>query len=194
MSKFSKLDQQDVVVEAALAEMNPVEEGWGIALGALGASLLGANIGTVVGAIISFGILALPGAIFGAFKGYKFLKMKANQQLKSILHKEKMEKYIIEKCDEIFKKAQKENKNLTTDIEASMKKSEKIKELMDENRSPISKFFTYLADCSDTIGKYTIMATGDTDSFEFLWVLFYDTKDCKVVKHSIPVPSAADLK
>ena len=36
MSKFSKLEGQDVVIESTLAEIVPVEEGWGTVVAGIG--------------------------------------------------------------------------------------------------------------------------------------------------------------
>ena len=190
MSKFYNLEGQSVVVEAALDDLRPVEEGWGYAVAKVLGTLAAADVAAFIGAIFSFGILAIPGAIIGGLKGWKFINLKASEQLVSLLNKDDIKKYIIEECDKKFKELKKKNKNLTLDVDAAMKNSEKLKEVSQDNRGPVDKFFTNFGKCTTKIGNYTIMATGDSDSFDGLHVVFFDTEADKLIRESIPVPTA----
>ena len=190
MSKFYNLEGQSVVVEAALDDLRPVEEGWGYAVAKVLGTLAAADVAAFIGAIFSFGILAIPGAIIGGLKGWKFINLKASEQLVSLLNKDDIKKYIIEECDKKFKELKKKNKNLTLDVDDAMKNSEKLKEVAQDNRGPVDKFFTNFGKCTTKIGNYTIMATGDSDSFDGLHVVFFDTEADKLIRESIPVPTA----
>lgn len=215
MSKFSKLEGQDIVVESTLQDLRPVEEGWklGVAriLGALGiANVVTLPVGKALGltdvetvantlgkeggaASLMKRLAAVDAAGFlAAFAGAKYIKLEASKELKKLFDNDKMKAYLKKECDAIFKELRKENSRITADISA-YKNSKVFKKLANEDRSFIAKHLTQIAQCSIEVGGYTIVGTGDTDSFDQLFVVFFNPDDNKMIKKSIPVPSKEDL-
>jgi len=195
MSKFSKLDGQDIVVESVLQEITPVEEGWKAAVGRIFGSW--ASFAVPAGLLMMLTGSFIPGVIAGVFAGLagtKAIAIAGSKELKALLKKPELQKYIKEKADIAFKELKKEHKQLTTDIDAALRKIENKKDMNADDRGPVSKFLTKFAKCTVKIANYTIMATGDGESFDGLFVIFYDEEAGKIIKHAIPVPKEEDLK
>lgn len=204
MSKFSKLEGQDVVVESALAEVSPVEEGWAFALKAMAARLGGYIVGTMASSEFIRRKLYLDederGYIARAFGNLsmiasdRLLKIAASKSLASVLMSEPMKKYIKEQCDAIYKETKKEVKNLSLKVKEALHLKADDKEMKKDERSIIKKYITDYISCQMTIEGYTIMATGDDKNVDSLYVVFYDPDYDKIIKKAIPAPNKEDLQ
>ena len=172
----------------AKESMEIAEEGWGTAIlkavGVYGSGVACIALGTILGA-------GVPGLIAGMFAGFKAMKaidMAANKDLKKLLERADIKSFIEKEADKTFKEAKKENKNLVLEVEEALKNVQHMDEAEEDARSWITKYFTKLARCFLTVGKYTVIATGDLDSVDTLYLLMFDKEANKVVKKQLPLP------
>ena len=215
MSNCSKLDQQDAVVEAALAEMNPVEESWKLGLARiLGFIGVGNAASYVSGKALGLTSIDSLANMFSSEDGYKsfmarltavnvaglasafgtakLIKIQASKELQKLFDNDKMKAYLKKECDAIFKEVKKENSRITPNVE-EYKSSKAFKKLATKDRSFIANHLTQIAQCSIDVAGYTIVGTGDTDSFDQLYVVFYNPDDTKLIKKAIPIPGKEDI-
>ena len=217
MSKFSKLEGQDVVVESALAEVSPVEEGWGAALAQVG------TITGIFGSIVGGAFFGIKGLLLGAAgtavaaAANKKLQNISESQVKKVLANPKMQKYITDECNKIYSKLAKYYKsssgnsfifekkvsvntvevsgsdditNINDNSEYSKSKVQRLKEYNKNERH-----YLFI----EQLGDYTIGLYADSDHVQGIDVFFLLTNKDKdneprVVHHNIPAPTNEELK
>ena len=151
----------------------PVEEGWGMALGLIAGIIL-APVG-----------MAIPIAQSELVRN-KFRKLLENPKLK---------KYIIGECDKIYKDAKRKWPKITRDVNPGMFEGP-------ENRSEDDKAFLghrsiglrNRALSNFKIGSYTCVLIGDTEHIDGIQVLFRDMTNEKLFNINVPSPTREDIK
>lgn len=198
-----------------MQELLPVEEGWKLGL----ARILGwVGVGNLAGnaAASALGLTSIDSLanMLGSENGYKsfmarmaavnvaglasafgtakLIKIQASKELQKLFDDDKMKAYLKKECDAIFKEVKKENSRITPNVE-EYKSSKAFKKLATKDRSFIANHLTQIAQCSIDIAGYTIVGTGDTDSFDQLYVVFYNPDETKLIKKAIPIPGKEDL-
>lgn len=214
MSKFYNLEGQSVVVEAALDDLRPVEEGWGAALAKyLGLGAVGVAVTSIVNKInvkvltdsaasgdfesvwkkmMAIGGVGVIASLFGQYKANKLINMEASKKLVELLNKDEIKKHIVAEAEKAFKEAKKEHKHLTVDVEKVIEDKANSKEASADDRGIIKRFLTYYAKCTTKVDKYTVFATGDFKSIDSLFVIFFDEEENKVVRKALPVPTVSN--
>ena len=191
----SREELKAMTAEAAKESMEVAEEGWKAALSKVFGSWC--SFALPAGILMLLTGSAIPGVIGGAFAGIagmKAINVAASKELSALLKKSELQNYIKEESAKAFKELRKEHKKLTADVSSALRKLENKKAMNADERGPVSKFLTKFAKCTVKIGEYTIVATGDGEEFDGLFVIFYDEEAEKIIKHALPVPAVDDLK
>ncbi len=173
----------------AKESMEIATEGWGTAIlkafGVYGSGVACIALGAMFGKTVP-GLIA---GIFASLKAMNAIDMAANKDLKKLIERQDIKSFIEKEADKAFKEAKKENKNLDPNVEEALKSVQHMDEAEEDDRSWITKYFTKLARCFLNVGKYTVIATGDIDSVDTLYLLMFDKEANKVVKKALPLPA-----
>ena len=151
----------------------PVEEGWGMALGLI-AGLLLAPVGMVI-PIVQTEL--------------------ARSKCRKLLENPKLKKYIIGECDKIYKDAKRKWPKLTRD--ANPKWFEGPENRSDDDKSFLGHRSFGLKNRAlhwFKIGGYTCVLIGDTAHIDGIQVLFRDMENEKLFNINVKSPTREDIK
>ena len=180
MSKFAKLDQQDIMVESTLAELNPVEEGWGTLCLALGGM-----IGTGVGRM---GKPGLGGAIMlGSAAANRYIMIKSSADLKKLFDLNEIKEYVKTECGKILKEEQEKDPSVTPDLPGGIIKW--IKKQFTDKKVGWAEAIMNTGEIKTEVGPYSIYAIGDTDSIGKITVMLYSKAKNNFFVKVIPPPT-----
>jgi len=209
MSKFAKLEGQDVVIESTLAET--VQEGWGDALALLASGLLGGAaygaVGGLAGAIpglfLGSPLVSMVGGIYGSVTGFgagaesgiRLIVAHKSKAFNKIIENQNFKKWLKQKCDEVYKQAKKEDKSLIINFSQMEKEIEKYQNEPNDSHEGLRKErFDMLFDAVFNIGEYSLLAVGDKHTVKRVLLLLYSADDVKLVTKEIPVPSKEEIE
>ena len=174
MSKFSKLDGQDVVIESTLNDMTPVEEGLSVggwaALLIVAANLIGVGVGV-----------------------YKEDRLKKSEEVFNKLFSiNEISDYVKKECDEILKEQQKADPSVTQNLPSGFMNWIK-KNLTDKN---ISSFDKENNDnlIKTKVGTYNIYAVGSFTNIGKVVVMLYSKDRNDFFTQIIPLPPKELIK
>lgn len=168
MSNFYNIHDNKEIVQEAISEYEVATEGWGT----VAALILGAYTGGLSSLAVS--VISLD----------KLRKLMANPVI---------QKYIAKTCEEHFKKFKKHYKNITLEIP-----KETIKSFFFRKRSNDNTFLEDMKNAGKdrfTINnKYEIIAYGDTDHIEAVFLLLYNPDTDTLYRSRIPAPTKKELQ
>ena len=207
MSKFYNLEGQSVVVEAALDDLRPVEEGWGDYMLQMAAAIIGGipaglkvsdkleKIGLkkwgTINNLIS-GLTTAGGALAGVF----LFKLASSRYFKGVINNANFKKYLEEKANEVLKAAKKEDKTIVSKFDDIEKE---LKAAMDncEDRQMGDEYLNfgkYLHEAKIDVGNFSIIAIGDSQSIKRLAVVLWSEEKQKLMFKDLPIPSKMEIK
>ena len=181
MSKFAKLDQQDIMVESTLAELNPVEEGWGTLCLALG-GMVGSGIGRITGKPGLGGAIVLGSAAAG-----RYVTIKSSADLKKLFDLNEIKEYVKTECGKILKEEQEKDPSVTPDLPGGLIKWIK-KQFTDKKISEMESIMNN-GEIKTEVGPYSIYAIGDTDSIGKITVMLYSKAKNNFFVKVLPPPT-----
>lgn len=133
-------------------------------------------------------------AIDHLFAGGFFTKGKAFNTIYYLLKNSKIRKYVKQQCDKLFADERKTVKDITTklprDVVNAIKDGRSVKEIT----SGITLGFILRNICvNDNISGYTVLAYGDTDHIERIYLALYSPSQNKCIGKIIPPPTDKEL-
>ena len=164
MSKFSKLEGQDVIIESTLAEITPIEEGWGTVVAGIGTAA-GARLSSIIG-------LKAAGAIsLGSYAAGKYINIKANGDLAKLFSIDELKNYVKDQCDKILKEEQEKDPSVTPSLPGGFIKW--LKKQFTDKKVGWAESIMNSGEIKTEVGPYSIYAIGDTDSIGKITVMLY---------------------
>lgn len=188
----------------------PVKEGgWGGFLAKIATSAIGGLGGMVIGDEIvnkyfklagkdrkgdDGVIFTLASGILGTLSGLRIANMENEKHLRDLFEKEQLKKHCITEADKCFKEAKKEHKDVSTDVINELNDTFVTDYRLKDASSFYKKFITQIVKCTITLGKYTFVVTASkSETIDTLYVIFYLTKEQRLVKYPIPVPDVKKM-
>jgi len=207
MSKFAKLEKQDVVVEATLSELAPVEEGWGDYMLQMAAAIVG---GVPAGLKVAeklekFGLkkwgtinnlISGLTTIGGAAAGVYLFKLASSRYFKGVINNANFKKYLEEKAQEVFKAAKKEDKSIVSNFADIEKEIQSAKDNCEDRQmgDEYLSFGKYLHEAKIDVGNFSIIAIGDSTSIKRLAVVLWSEENKKLIFKDLSIPSKEEIK
>lgn len=146
-----------------LAVYEPVNEGWGLAIDYL-------------------------------FAGGFFTNDKAFNTVYYLLKNPKIRKYVKQQCDKLFADERKTVKDITTKLPRNITDAIKDGRTVKDITNGITLGFIFKNLCvNDNISGYTILAYGDTDHIERIYLALYSPSQNKCIGKIIPSPTDKEL-
>ena len=213
MSKFYECDS--IAVESAIADMAPVKEDWSSFLKKVGSAAAGGFIGMLTGCVSAeeimkscfkiknfgdkenniAGVSGIIGGVLGAIGGLRLAAIDDEKDLAKLFEKEELKKHCIQEADKCLAEAKKEHKDVSTDVIDSLDDSFTTDYRLKDKSSFFKKFLSTITKYTITLGKYTFIASADKkDHISTLYVIFFATKENKLVKCPIPVPDVSKMQ
>ena len=198
---FEKVCGNPNIVREAIEEVEGVNEGWGMALAwtACMAGVIGGGIVNALGnPILGFGITSA--AALPMIQAV----CKSNKNLNKTIKDKRFQKYIINTCNNIYKKEKNSNKNLTNIIPNNDRSFlDKVISKFKQYNPTYSKFtdrIKYLNVKKNTnemfnisCPQYTVFMFHDTDHIDSVKLCLYDKKEDTLNFYNVPAPSKNDL-